>query len=158
MFILRILSNNLVRRALFREKTSFFKKRSNAVESIDDAKLAAQSNSETKENIGKKKSNLKGSKSHDEFSQSQPKINNEISEGRLKGLKNNISALNGKISGAFKGDNSNSPEKRMSVAKPPKTPGRTPGRGQSTGYIATILKTSSKHLFSHGNVEIISIN
>ena len=110
---------------MFREKTSFFKRRSNAVESVDDSKLANNSSSESNEAIGKKKSNLKASKSED-FSRIQQQNNDsESSESRLKGIKNDISAINEKISGAFKSDtNSSSIESAMNISKPPKTPRR----------------------------------
>ena len=115
---------SLVRRSLFREKTTFFKKRSNAVESIDDTKSEKNGRNEANESNGKKKNNLKTSKSED-FTRFQQQDNNgEVPENRLKGIKNNISSLNEKLSGAFKGDSNSSTESSMNNSKPPKMPGR----------------------------------
>ena len=110
---------------MFREKTSFFKRRSNAVESVDDSKLPNNNSNESNETNGKKKSNLKTSKSED-FSRFQQQNNNsEASESRTKGIKNSITAINEKLSGAFKSDdNSSSIESAMNISKPPKTPRR----------------------------------
>ena len=128
---------NLVRRAFFREKTTFFKKRSNAVDSIDDTRLSNQNNSESKETTGKKKSNLKGSKSEDFTRFQSQNSSSEGSESRLKGIKNNISAINEKISGAFKSDTSSkSLDSAMNISKPPKTP----GRGQCTECIKALTR------------------
>ena len=80
---------------------------------------------------------MKGSKS-EEFSRfQQQNTNSEASESRLKGIKNNISAINEKISGAFKSDTSNSIEGAMNVSKAPKTP----RRGQFTRYTETLTTT-----------------
>ena len=52
----------------------------------------------------------------------QQSTNGEASVGRLKSIKDNISAINDKISGALKHTNSNSGDITMNTSKTPKTP------------------------------------
>ena len=126
---------------MFREKTSFFKKRNNTVQSIDNTKVTTPNNNEIHDNTAKRKSNLKPSKSED-FSRSQQPTNSESkSESRLKGSKNNTSSLNEQTNGSFKGDSNSSTESTMSVAKTTKTP----RRGVYKVSIDKLTRTTRKH-------------
>ena len=104
--------------------------------SLDEPNTVDKNSVNTKEHRLKKRNLLNVTKSHEDLSRIQYTPNGDTSTNRLKNLRGNFAAINGKINGVLKSSNGNSSDNMKGTDKKDtednkntKTP-KTPRRGQ----------------------------